>query len=416
MNSRHSLAAVAPLFLILFIDGMGLSLLFPVLNSIIIDVNSHFLSPTVSLATRDFLYGLVAGIFMISWFFGATILGDVSDFIGRKKALMICLIGAFLGYVLSAVAVTGDSLLFLILGRVVAGLTAGSQPIAQAAIVDVSLPEHKARNFGLIILSVSLGFIIGPIIGGFLSNHEWISWFNFATPLYFAALISLLNAFLLGFLFKETFIRTGKIKLQFHRALHLFASAFKQKRIRYLSIVLFVMTYGWANFFTFLSLYAVETFGFTPMKVSLLMTGLGVGFAIGGAWLVDYFVKRFSMKNIIAVSYSLAFLFVLIFVLIKTPTSLWMMITPIGMSVSVGYAVIMAIFSNQVGADEQGWVMGITGSISALCFGVTALMTGVLAKFSAQLPMLLSLAGFAVSVLLVFWIRQNNLVQSNQPH
>src|SRR3990167_9514251 len=138
---RTTFAAIAPLFLVLFIDGMGLSLLFPVLNSIIVDPHSDFLATSVFDSTRDLLYGVTVGIFMICWFFGAAFLGDLSDMIGRKKALMICLMGSFLGYLLSAFAVLAHSLLFLIIGRVVAGFTAGSQPIAQAAIVDISEPE-----------------------------------------------------------------------------------------------------------------------------------------------------------------------------------------------------------------------------------------------------------------------------------
>src|SRR3990167_1409043 len=105
MSKYRTLVAIAPLFLVLFIDGMGLSLLFPVLNSIIIDTNSNFLPATLSMPTRNFLYGLTVGIFMICWFFGAAILGDLSDTVGRKKALMICLIGSFFGYLLSAMAV-----------------------------------------------------------------------------------------------------------------------------------------------------------------------------------------------------------------------------------------------------------------------------------------------------------------------
>ena len=93
MKQSKSLLANLPLFIVIFIDGMGLSLLFPILNNIIVDPHSHFLSQSMSASMRDALYGLVVGIFMLCWFFGAAILGDLSDTIGRKKALIICLIG-----------------------------------------------------------------------------------------------------------------------------------------------------------------------------------------------------------------------------------------------------------------------------------------------------------------------------------
>src|SRR5262249_44495057 len=150
-------------------------------------------------------------IYMFCWFFGAALLGDYSDQVGRKKALMICLIGAFLSYLLSAFAVETQSLALLLVGRIVAGITAGSQSIAQAAIVDMSSPEHKARNLGTMLFAISLGFVFGPLAGGVLSDHSLLPIFTYAMPFYFAAGISFINAVLLFFLFKETFVQTQKV-------------------------------------------------------------------------------------------------------------------------------------------------------------------------------------------------------------
>ncbi|WP_197694347.1 MFS transporter [Coxiella burnetii] len=356
MSNRKSLSAIAPLFLVLFIDGMGLSLLFPVLNAIIIDNHSNFLPAATTLATRDFLYGLTVGIFMICWFFGAAILGDLSDTVGRKKALLVCLIGSFLGYLLSAFAVGIHSLTFLILGRVIAGFTAGSQPIAQAAIVDVSSEAHKARNIGLILLAISLGFIIGPIIGGVLSDSQFVSWFGFSTPLYFASLISLINAFLLGWLFDETFQRTKKINIKLQHAVDIFMSAFKHKKVRKLSIVLLVMIYGWSNFFSFIAMFVLHRYGFTPLKISLLLADMGIGFSIGCAYLVDRFVKYFNLKSIITISFFLTAIFILLIIVTHQAVYLWGLMIAVGTAIAVGYSAIITLFSNQVSRDEQGWV------------------------------------------------------------
>ena len=405
MLKQKSLAAMAPLFLVLFIDGMGLSLLFPVLNSIIVDPASHFLAASTSVSTRDFLYGLTVGIFMICWFFGAAILGDLSDTVGRKKALLICLLGAFLGYLLSAFAVLGQSLTFLIVGRVIAGFTAGSQPIAQAAIVDVSTPERKARNIGFILLALSLGFVLGPIIGGVLSDHRLVSWFSFSTPLYFAAFISLVNAFLLWWLFEETFYRTEKISIKLHHAINVFVSAFKHKKVRALSIVFLVMIYGWSNFFTFLSLFALHRYGFSPLKVSLLLADMGIGFSVGCGFLVGFFTTRFQMKRIIVVSFGLTALFIAVTVVVHHALVLWIMMPPIGAAMAVGYSTIITLFSNQVSESEQGWVMGVTGAIMALCFGLSVLLTGYLANFGAQVPIYLAFAGLAVSAMMMLFVQ-----------
>jgi len=401
MNQSRLLANF-PLFIVLFIDSMGLGLLFPILNSIIVDPASAFLPAMTSIAMRDFLYGLTVGIFMLCWFFGAAILGDLSDTIGRKKALILCLIGSFFGYFIAAVAIWFHSLTILIIGRIIAGFTAGSQPIAQAAIVDISSPEHKARNIGLILLAISLGFVFGPIIGGVLSDPQLVHWFTFGTPLYFAAIISLLNAFLLWVTFKETFHITGKIQIKWHHAVKVFISAFQQKRIRFLSLVLLVMILGWSDFFTFISMFMLDRYHFTPLKVSLFLGALGLGFAIGCGYLVEFCAKRFAFKYSVMVGILLAAIGVLVILLVNSVIMSWLAVVFIGITLAVAYSTILTMFSNQVDENEQGWVMGVTGSIMALSFGISSLLTGVVIQYGgASLPLAIAVLGLSIAGLLM---------------
>ncbi|ODN41888.1 MFS transporter [Piscirickettsia litoralis] len=406
MSKNNSLFAMLPLFLVLFIDGMGLGLLFPILNGVIVDSSSGFLSHATSVGVREILYGLVVGIFMICWFFGAAVLGDLSDTIGRKKALMICLIGSFLGYLLSAISIMMGSLTLLILGRVIAGFTAGSQPVAQAAIVDVSSEEHKTRNIGLILLAVSLGFVFGPIIGGVLSDSRIWSGFNYGTPLYFASVISLINAVLLGLFFKETFYKTEKIKIKLHHAVNIFISAFRHEKIWKLSIIMLVMIFGWSNYFSFISVYMTQTYHFDTFQNSLLLAAMGVGFSIGCGYLVDWCAKRYPLSYTIRVMLILTGILVLLTLLIHNAYLSYLFTLLIGLTLAVAYSSIITLFSNQVGPDEQGWVMGVTGSIMALCFGLTSVSTGVIASFSgAAIPIVLAVIGLLVSGALFYVFR-----------
>jgi len=403
-----SLIAYLPLFVVIFIDGMGLSLLFPILNSIIVDPVSNFLPHTTHLSTRDLLYGFVVGIFMLCWFFGAAILGDLSDKIGRKRALIICLLGAFVGYLISAVAIFMHSLTFLVVGRVIAGFTAGSQPIAQAAIIDISSDEHKARNIGLILLSVSLGFVFGPIIGGVLSNTHFVSWFSFSTPMYFAAIISLLNALFLWRLFHETYEATGKIRIRLHHAIYIFISAFKNERIRYLSFVFLAMIFGWSGYFTFISMFMLHKYSFTPMQVSLFLTVMGCGFAVGCGFLVDYLTKRFSLKRLIVVSSWVTAIGIFLTLFTHEAWLPWVLCFIISGGMAVAYSVILTVFSNQVGATEQGWIMGVTGSIMALCFGLNSFLTGVIASHGLGFPLLSASLGLALSGFLMIFFKSSS--------
>lgn len=405
MITDKSLVKVAPLFLVLFIDGMGLSLLFPIVNSMIMDPQSTFVAANTSISMRQFLYGFVIGIFMICWFFGATILGDLSDMVGRKKALMLCLLGACLGYLISGLSVMIPSLTVLVIGRVIAGFTSGSQPIAQAAIVDVSSEEKKARNIGLILFAVSMGFVLGPLLGGILSDPHFVNWFNFSTPLYFAALLSLVNAVLLQCMFKETFYKTGKIRVKFHRAVTVFISAFRHHRIRNLSLVMLILIFGWSSYFSFISMYVMDTYHFSTLKVSLFMADLGIGFAMGCGYFVDFFSKRYPLKRCVIVASLITAFFVLLVLVVHDEVAAWIFNVAVGAAMTVAYSIIIAMFSQQVSSNEQGWVMGVTGSIMALCFGITSFLTGVVVELGDIASMIMAIGGLFVSGVLLYFTK-----------
>jgi MFS transporter, DHA1 family, tetracycline resistance protein len=396
--------AALPLFLILFIDGMGLGLVFPLVNSLIVDPSTDFLVAGTTDSTRSLLYGVIIGIFMICWFFGAAILGDLSDSIGRKKALMICLLGSFGGYCLASVAVMLKSVGLLIAGRVIAGFTSGSQPIAQAAIVDISTLKTKARNIGFILMSLSLGFVVGPILGGVFSNPNVVTWFTFSTPFTFVALLSLLNALLLQVFFKETFIRKDKISIKYFHAVKVFISAFQHPHIRFLALIFLIFMLGWSNYYTYATYFVYKRYGFDTLQTTLFMAWLGVGFALGTSFLTELLTRYMSIKKTIILSLILSSISTLIFVMTNHPFYAWATVVPTGAFAIVAYSASLALFSNQVDQNSQGWVMGITGAIMALSFGIIGLLGGILLHQSENIPFVVCIAGLVLAaILMVFY-------------
>ncbi len=394
----------APLFLVLFIDSMGLGLVFPILNALVIDPHSHFISSNLNASTRNLLFGFTISIYMFCWFFGAAFLGDLSDQIGRKKSLMICLLGACGGYLASALAVVMNSYLLLLIGRIIAGFTAGSQSIAQAAIVDISEPEHKARNLGTILFFCSLGFIAGPIIGGILSTSTLLHWFNYSVPFYFAALISLLNAALLSLMFRETFLRTKKLHLKFHYAVNIFIDAFKHEKIRELAFILLVLIFGWSGIYSFISTYLLNIYHFDSLQTGFYMGLMGVGFGIGTGLLVDPLTKRFSLKQCTIANSLLAALGTTLTIIAPSVMYVWIYDAFIGMAMAIAYSTILTLFSNQVDARSQGWIMGITGAVMAFAFGLNGLLVGILANFSPATPLIVAIVSLVLSAVLMKYL------------
>lgn len=388
--SKKFFLSAAPLFLVLFIDSMGLGLVFPILNTLIFDPSAHFFANELTPHTRNLLYGVTIGTYMLCWFFGAAFLGDLSDQIGRKKCLLICLIGAVAGYLLTAMAVIFANYYLLITGRIIAGFTAGSQSIAQAAIVDLSEPEHKARNLGFILFFCSVGFAFGPVIGGLLSSSSVVSWFSYSMPFYFAAGISFINAILLQWLFHESFIEAHKIHFKLHHAISIFLSAFKDIHIRELSVVFLIMIFGWSGFYSFISMYLYQLYHFSSLQNGFYMGLMGVGFGIGTGFLIDPLTKRFSLKLCTIVGCIFAAIAMMLTVTAPQEVYIWVEVVFVAIAIAIAYSTILTLFSNQVSDDSQGWVMGVTGAIMALAFGVNGLILGILSNFSLKMPIILA--------------------------
>ncbi|VVC76698.1 Tetracycline resistance protein, class C [Aquicella siphonis] len=399
-RSRFFLAA-APLFLVLFIDSMGLGLVFPIMNALVVDPNAHFVSGQISASMRNIIFGLTIAIYMFCWFFGAAILGDLSDQMGRKRALMICLIGAVFGYLLSALSVIFQSLTLLIVGRIIAGFTAGSQSIAQAAIVDISSSEHKARNLGLMLFVISMGFVFGPLAGGVLSDQDLSSSFNYATPFYFAAAISLINAVLLQLFFRETFTRTEKLRFKLSHSLEIFVSAFTHEKVRELSIILLVMIFGWSSFYSFIPMFLLHVYHFNSLQTGIYMGVMGAGFGIGTGLLVERCTRYFSLRQCTMGGALIAAIASALTLAAPDIHFVWFYIIPLAIAMAIAYSTILTLFSNQVDEKSQGWVMGITGSIMAFAFGINGILVAMLANLDIRIPLVLSAAGLTLSALLM---------------
>src|SRR5579859_6835645 len=158
---RNRQASVVFVLITLFIDILGMGLVIPILPRLV----QSMLGGAISDAS--FVFGLLVAIYSIMQFFCAPILGALSDRFGRRPVILLALAGLGFDYVLLSVAPT---IWWLVLGRIVAGVFGATFTPAGAYIADVSPPEKRAANFGLIGVAFGLGFIAGPALGGLLGE------------------------------------------------------------------------------------------------------------------------------------------------------------------------------------------------------------------------------------------------------
>lgn len=374
MNSK--VISLLALVFVLFLDGLGQGIIFPVLGHALTQSHS-LLAPNFTLPTREFLYGAIIGVFFLCWFFGAAILGDISDNIGRKKALIITLSGIAIGNFISAIAFFEHSLILMFIGRIVVGFTAGSQAIAQAAIMDISEPDKQARNIGIILFGVALGLTLGPALGGVLSDPTVVSWFGQSTPFYITALLAILNISALLVFFHETRVVVDVKPIKLTRAIYIFVDALRRRGVRYIVLVFALLQFGWATFYLQSPLYMAVKFLTVGNVIAVYMTVLGLALSIG-LLVIPRYLEKFSAKQVALWGYVLFVVGTVIFFFIPNFWLKCVIAFIATTSMAGGFAFIVKLLGAQASENEQGWIMGIQNSTMVMATGIASLVGGLL--------------------------------------
>ena len=396
-----STMAKITLMFVVFVDLIGQGLVFPIINTLIMDPSSGFLPENTSMNMRHFDYGLVIGMFFLAWFLGVVYVAKVSDSIGRKNALLICLGGALAGYAITLVSLYVNSLWLLILGRAITGFTAGNQPIAQAAMIDGSTDDaDRDRNMGFIITGISFGLVGGPIIGAILSDPDLIGgWASLRLPFYAAFGLVLIAIALVIIYFRD--VRTERTPFVF-RPRDITDSLWRVTQhpivLRIMPVYALFMISN-VTFYIFVDNYLTSAFGYGVLGGSVAMLVIGVALATSSTFLVKPTQARFGKRAIIGVSLinmvacSLAFALIPVAFLVYVPVFLFYFLF------GVSYPTLLGIFSGSVSEADQGWVMGVTTAVFCLAGGIMSLFGGGLMSLDIRLPYYIAAVAAALGAL-----------------
>jgi DHA1 family tetracycline resistance protein-like MFS transporter len=397
-----NMAKIALMFVV-FVDMIGQGLVFPIINALMMDSSTGFLPADTTMNARHFDYGLVIGIFFLAWFVGVIYIAKVSDSIGRKNALLICLAGALAGYAITISALFLDSLWLLILGRAITGFTAGNQPIAQAAMVDGSLDDaDRDRNMGFIVTGVSFGMVAGPIIGGLLSDPGMIgSVASFKLPFYIAFVLVLIAIGLVVVFFQD--VRTERTPFVF-RPRDITDSFWRVTKhpivLRIMPVYSFFMIAN-VTFYIFIDNYLTSAFGYGVVGGSVAMLVIGVALAISSTFLVKPAQSRFGKRAIIGGSLVTMVVSSLAFILLPGAYLIFVPIFLFYFMFGLSYPTLLGIFSASVGDADQGWVMGVTTAVFCLAGGVMSLIGGGLMEIDIRMPFYIVAVAALVALVLL---------------
>ncbi len=378
---------------VVFIDILGLGLLIPILSEILLEPAQEFLASSVSEGNRAFYYGAVLGAFFLSWFFGAAFISKLSDYIGRKSAILVCLCGALAGYLLTFLALELSSLPLLVAGRVVAGFTAGNQPIAQAALIDeAGNNRQKAKFMGQMVAAVSLGLVAGPMLTAVLTSKDVIGKSaGFELPVLAAALLVAVNIALIISFFHETLPERRKIDFGVNEVFLTLLRVFQHPATLRLAPVFFFAVMGFNAFYLFLDDFLIARFNFGTFQNSAVLIVFGATMGSVSLFLVGPVFERFRQSAIIAVTVTTMIVFMAGYLVNHEAWLAYVLVVPIIAAFGITYPTFLSMFSASVDASRQGWAMGVCVALYTLGSGSISIAGGTMMALNPALPLLVAI-------------------------
>jgi len=376
--------ALSIIFLIVFLDLMGMGILIPIIPFVVEPYRADALT-----------VGLLALAFSAAQFVASPYIGVWSDRIGRRPVLLTCLLGGALGYALFGWA---SSLTLLFASRILAGSTAGSISTAQAYIADISEPKDRAKNFGLIGAAFGLGFILGPALGGILSK------ISLSAPSYAAAIMSLITFTVATVLLKES-------NPPEHRAQHTggwaainpftqIRLALDQPAFRTLMLAIFALNAGMTGLQTNFAVFTHARFGLNAAQNAVLYAFLGVMAAVTQGLILRKLAPRINERHLIAWSAAAFAAGQLILAYSFNLSMVYVSIVFTALGFGLAGPTLIGLVSQRADPREQGTLLGTAQSMASFTRVVGPVWAGLLFDHVGHGAPYVSGAAFAILALI----------------
>lgn len=390
-------AALIFIFITVLIDILGIGLIIPVVPALITELTSFDNSES------SLFGGLLAATYAIMQFFAAPILGALSDKFGRRPLLLTSLIGLGLDYI---VIVFAPNLIWLFIARIISGLCGGSVTVANAYIADISTPENRAKNFGMIGAAFGLGFVIGPSIGGLLGE------FGTRVPFMAAAGLSLLNAAYGFFVVPESLSLENRRAFTWKRAnpFGTLKRILSHKKIVWLVVALFFIYVAANATHANWSFFTIEKFGWSSLEIGLSLSFVGVMVATVQGGLVGPIVKKIGEKNAVYTGFAFNAFGLMMMGIISESWMVYAVIVPYAFGGLAGPS-LQSIMTGQIPKNAQGELQGGLTSVMTLTAIVgPLLMTGIFRYFTnpvndVYFPGAPFIMGTLLAILSIFIVR-----------
>ncbi|MFT7589583.1 MAG: DHA1 family tetracycline resistance protein-like MFS transporter [Limisphaerales bacterium] len=386
-------------FFTILVDMMGFGIAFPILP-ILFNGQSNWFGD-LSKIELGILYGILQASFAIAQFFGAPVLGALSDRFGRKPVMLMTLTGATIGYLLFAYGIANANLLLMFAGRIIPGFAGGNISIVYSSMADLSDDSQKVRDFGLAGAGFGLGMILGPVMGGILSQPGYLPFSGFQVPFLFMALLSVINLLVVLFFYKETIKQKSYAKIRPWSGIQNIYRALKPNKLQLVFLAVLFHASGFSLFLMFIHFFLIEQHGFQQSDIGYIFGYVGIWTVLTQAFLVRPLATRIKSSRLVP-WVILGFAISVVFLLIPENAFWIYIILPIGTICQGLYLPnITAVVSDLSGEKEQGKMLGINQSLMAFSNAIPPIIGGWLLIMGAQMPVMLAV-GFSLTGWVIF--------------
>ncbi|PJE35138.1 tetracycline resistance MFS efflux pump [Pseudooceanicola lipolyticus] len=369
------------------LDAMGIGLIMPIMPDLIREVRGG------TLAGAALWGGILSTVFAVMQFGFGPLVGSLSDRFGRRPVLLISLFFMTLDYLVMALA---GSIWLLLAARIVGGITAATHATASAFMADISAPEDKAANFGLIGAGFGIGFVLGPLMGGLLAEY------GTRAPFYAAAALSALNLLLGACVLRETVRRPRAFSWARANPLGAFRHLSRMPGIRPLLVVFFLYNLALYVYPAIWAYFTQARFGWSPDIIGLSLALYGITSALVQTVLIRSLMRHWGER--LTVLQGLFFdIGTCLLLAVVTSGTVALILTPLAAIGAVVTPALQGTMSRQVADDAQGELQGVLSSVNALAVILsTMVMTSVFAAFTAPAaPVQFAGAPFLLAALLL---------------
>ncbi|UWP89607.1 MFS transporter [Aliiroseovarius crassostreae] len=368
MKSR---AALWFILATLFLDAIGVGIVFPIMPDLMEKVGAG------STADGAFWGGILMASYAGMQFLFAPIIGGLSDSYGRRPVLLLALVALCVDYVIMALSTT---FIWLLIGRAMAGIAGGTYITATAYLSDISKPEERAANFGLIGAAFGIGFVIGPAIGGVVA-----SW-HITAPFWLSAAMAGINVLFGIFVLPES-LSKEKRRSFVRRDLNPFSSildAFRLPGLGLPLILLFLFEFANMVYPTLWAFWTREVFGWGTALIGLTLAAYGIGITFTQGVVMRFMIPRFGEFKTLIFSISCAITAFVAFGLTASVMVMFSFLLVAALS-DMAPPTMTALMANRVAEDRQGLLQGVIASLGSISAVIAPMvMTGMFQFFATE--------------------------------